>query len=217
MDDHNFNKQSADQWVSIIESPGAKIRSTDLYPKVSQWLQRVNGKKTLEIGCGQGDCFSKLPLDKIEYLGVDPSPFLIERAQKLNPNFSKNFLLGNVYNLPLEDNSFDSVFSIAVWHLLEDIERASSEMSRILNTKGSFLLVTADPNSYPSFQRTYDSSKIDCKKFIGEKQNPDGTITRDTLFFYSLEEIESQLSQHGFKINSREFIRNFIALEGFKK
>ncbi len=217
MDDRKFDKQSADEWISIIESSAAKIRSIDLYPKVSDWLDSAKSKKVLEIGCGQGDCYSKLQQKNIEYIGVDPSLFLIERAKKLNPSSSQNFVLGNVYSLPFENEKFDAVFSIAVWHLLEDIERASSEMSRVLKPKGSFYLVTVNPDDYQSFQNMYDSSKTDGKKFIGEKQNPDGTTSRDTLFFYSLNKLESELSKSGFTINSRKTIRKFIALEGFKK
>ena len=118
MDDHNFTKEIADQWIQLIESQSAKIRETDIYPTLLSWLEETEVHQVLDYGCGQGAAFSYIDIFKNSYTGIDPSQHLIQRAQHLHPKNANRFHIANGYQLPFQKSSFSHVFSIAVFHLL---------------------------------------------------------------------------------------------------
>ncbi len=152
MDDRKFDKKSADDWITMIEGEGEKIREQDIYPRLKKWIWDNDLTNVLDLGCGQGVCSSKMPGDTL-YTGVEPSPHLLQRAKILYPE--KNFINGSAYKIPLPDQSLDGVFSVALWHLLSDLDRASRELSRVLRDGGHFLIITADAN-HEIWQRSHD-------------------------------------------------------------
>ena len=143
MDDKKFDKKSADEWVTTIESDGGKIREQDIYPHLKKWIWDNDLTNVLDLGCGQGICSSKVPEGTL-YTGIDASHYLIERAKELYPD--SHFLEGNAYKIPLPDKSIDGVFSIALWHLISDLDKAARELSRVIRDGGHFFIITADPN-----------------------------------------------------------------------
>ena len=77
----------------------------------------VVGKSVLDVGCGTGDLFRHLK--GVEYLGVDQSPDMLERARARNPK--AKFIQRNLYQM--EDlPKFDTVTCLAVLHHQPDIE-----------------------------------------------------------------------------------------------
>lgn len=217
MDDKNFDKISALEWSQAIESKGAINREKDFYPKINSWMDEFSLRKMLDVGCGQGICASKLNLIDREYKGVDPSPFLIDRAKSLYPDFKQHFILGNVYNLPFSNNSFDAAFSIAVWHLLEDIEKANLELNRILKPKGKFLIITANKNFYKDWISAYDKVETRGKETLGMKVQGNDFKIQDKLFLRSHEEINKSLNSAGLRITSAESIRIWTLIKGVKE
>ena len=132
MDDKIFDKQTAEDWIKAVETTGRSFRDDHIYPKINDLIHQNLPKRILDVGCGQGVCSDKIDLAHSEYTGVEPSPFLLNRAKQLYSQPNRNFLLGNAYALPLSDGSFEIVFSIMVWHLLSDLQKAASELSRVL-------------------------------------------------------------------------------------
>jgi SAM-dependent methyltransferase len=65
--------------------------------------------KVLDAGCGYGRANEYV---KGEYVGVDLSPDLIEKAKQLYPD--KKFLVGKLESLPFKDKEFDIGFCISV-------------------------------------------------------------------------------------------------------
>ncbi len=145
MDDKNFDKRAAAEWIAIIEDAKSVIRENDIYPTVTHWLKTFSGNEILDLGCGQGVCSEKITLGEKLYTGVDPSEHLIQRARQLYPE--TKFVVGNAYQLPFPQECFDGVFSIAVWHLLSDITLASQELARVLKKGGKFFVLSADLDS----------------------------------------------------------------------
>lgn len=144
MDDRNFDKKSADDWISAIEGEGALVRDEDIYPHLKKWLWDNDLIKVVDLGAGQGVCSTKVPENTL-YTGVEPSLHLLARARE---NFPETvFLEGSAYRIPVADGSQDGVFSIAVWHLLSDPDLAAREVSRVLRPLGHFLIITADPDA----------------------------------------------------------------------
>ena len=57
----------------------------------------IIGDSVLDIGCGTGDLYSYL--ENVDYLGVDQSSDMLERARERNP--SAKFIEQNIYDLDL--------------------------------------------------------------------------------------------------------------------
>ena len=136
MDDKTFDCQAdAKDWMAIVESPG-QPREQDIYPRLKTWVEAGKPLHILEVGCGQGACSAQLPLSDLRYTGLEPSPFLLARAQELYCSPERSFIAGNAYLIPLAEGQFEAVFSVAVWHLLGDIRKAAAEMARVLKPGG---------------------------------------------------------------------------------
>jgi ubiquinone/menaquinone biosynthesis C-methylase UbiE len=103
------------------------------------------GMKILEVGCGSGaftTFVARAVGDKGEVFALDIQPEMlkqIENKLKLPENRDiKNIQLieGDALNIPLEDNSFDLVYTITVFQEIPDKNKALKEMKRVLKPKG---------------------------------------------------------------------------------
>lgn len=97
----------------------------------------------LDVPCGTG-IFAPLFTDA-QYTGVDLGEKYILRARRRFP--TKRFLVGDARDLPFPDASFDNILVIGFLHHLTDgeVDRALSEMQRVLKTGGTLLLIEDCP------------------------------------------------------------------------
>lgn len=109
------------------------------------WLDTFNqgGSVIVDIGSGQGRSSTELSAYGKD-IGIESSKFLTERAKELYPAESGDFIVGNAYEIPSDNNSVDRAISINVWFHLADMDKASQELSRALKTVGAFFIHTAD-------------------------------------------------------------------------
>jgi SAM-dependent methyltransferase len=91
-------------------------------PSIKKLLNNdLTGKRVIDLACGSGDSTRVLAdLNPTELVGVDLSPAMIERAQKVfssssNPNYAKMKFYAKNCMEPLGLGQFDVVFSV---HLL---------------------------------------------------------------------------------------------------
>jgi ubiquinone/menaquinone biosynthesis C-methylase UbiE len=97
----------------------------------------------LEIGPGAGANLSYYP-SNINWIGIEPNLFmhyyLQQEAQKQG---LKNIKLcqGNAENIPLEDNSIDTVISTHVLCSVHDLTDSLKEIKRVLKPNGQFVFI----------------------------------------------------------------------------
>lgn len=104
------------------------------------------GEKVLDLGAGAGiDVF--LAANKVGpggyVIGMDMTREMVEKANKTAKKYGyKNveFRLGEIENLPVEDNSFDVIISNCVINLSPDKLRTYKEAFRVLKPKGRILI-----------------------------------------------------------------------------
>ena len=209
MDDKTFDQQTANGWIDTVESEKGRIRDVDIYPLLSEWVNSISPHDILEIGSGQGICSDKIELDGRNYTGIEPSAFLIARAKKLYCNVNRQFIDGSIYSLPFSDSVFDAVFSIAVWHLLSNLQRATSELSRVLRRDGHFLIVTANPGAYAAWIGIYEHGRSDGRRFEGTVQHTDKSTAQDVLYLHTLNEIADAFTVADCRIDAIETFRTF--------
>jgi ubiquinone/menaquinone biosynthesis C-methylase UbiE len=104
------------------------------------------GETVLDLGSGAGfDCF--LAAKKVgksgKVIGVDMTPEMIEKAKenaKKGKYKNVEFRLGEIENLPVDDNSIDTIISNCVINLSPDKQKAFNEAFRVLKLGGKLMV-----------------------------------------------------------------------------
>lgn len=129
-------------YAEIAESFN-QTRKRPVWPELSRLAERIpSGARVLDAGCGNGRLLEVFKDRKIEYLGVDFSPELIEKARQNYPQ--AKFLTADILDLgSLEEVDFDWVFSVAVLHHLpgKDLRvRALKQMRNKIKKDGEIIV-----------------------------------------------------------------------------
>ena len=106
----------------------------DLFAK----LAGSNGR-LLEVGCGIGVDSIQLAKCGFDVTAVDLTESALQVAKEFaaRRDVNINFQLGNAERLDFPDASFDVVYSFGVLHHTPDIEKAVTEVRRVLRPGGS--------------------------------------------------------------------------------
>lgn len=206
-----MSERVARDWIRVVESEAAQeVRACDIYPRLRSWS--AGRGHVLEVGAGQGICSESIVSD--DYTGMEPSQILIARACERYPQ--RRFVLGSAEAIPFADAAFDSVFSVAVWHLLPELNGPAREVRRVLRPGGGFLLITANPDAYPFWTGLYTDPRVVGLRFEGTVTHTDGTTSRESLYLYRREEIVGSLATAGLKILRLDTFRQdrFLAIQG---
>ena len=102
--------------------------------------------KTLDVGCGTGELALKLKQTKkeLDVSGVDLSPEMVSIAKskaKYLGYADIKFKVGDVGNMPYEDNSFDCITCAHSFHHYPLKKKAVKEMFRILKSDGRIMII----------------------------------------------------------------------------
>lgn len=172
-----------------------------------------NGDVVLDLGSGAGfDSFlvSRKVGNEGKVIGVDMTEEMIDKAKENAEKYGyKNveFKLGDIENLPLEDNSVDAVISNCVINLAPNKDKVFSEAFRVLKSGG----------------RMYVSDIVLLEELSDEQKNSDELLTGCVAGASLKEDYLKKIKNAGFEIkvlgedksiSKKQY--NGIALESIK-
>ena len=181
----------------------------------TSWRNRASkyiiGNNVLDLGSGTGAAYKQLA--NFDVTALDPDAKMLQ----LN-KFSKK-IIANAENIPLDDNSIDTVYCAFVWRNVNDTQKALSEIKRVLRPNGVFILLDMTRPKKKILRIIHKLGTLITTTFIG-------VLTfniRDYRFLHTsldkYEQPEVNLKHHPF--NSIEIYRmglfGFVYLTIFKK
>ena len=125
--------------LSFGEEAAAYERGRPSYPpEAIDWLLPPGARDVLDLGAGTGKLTVRLVERGLDVIAVDPIPEMLEVLSRSLPDTPA--LLGTAEDIPLPDDSVDSVLVAQAWHWF-DPERAAREVARVLRLGGRIGLV----------------------------------------------------------------------------
>lgn len=190
-----------------------------LWPEFEELKKYIkDGERILDLGCGNGRLFELFKGRNIEYLGIDFSEKLIEKAQKRYGNY---FKVVNLLELPFSDGYFDSIWSIAVFHHLPSKQlrlKALREIKRVLKKNGK-IVVTCWNLWQPDYLKlllkftlikVFRGSKLDFKDIFVPKGVLIPGKRGKTKFYYHVftkKELKKLFQKAGFKVEELKYLK----------
>ncbi len=140
------------------------------------------GKKTLDVGCGQGDFLVK---DKERFIGIDDNDELLAKARNRGAQAVKS----DVKKLPFEDGGFAGAYCVnVIEHLAPaDALRMLSEIARVLAPGGVLLLGSEWPSRriWDTFSHIRPYSPTAVRKLLSREHQE----TFETMDAFSVEHV----------------------------
>lgn len=105
-------------------------------------LHPHHGERILDVACGTGNAAILAARQGAEVIGVDGSERLIEVAAQRGrmEAVGGEWRVGDIEDLPFEDDHFDGVISVFGVIFAEDPERAAAELKRVAKPGGRIVL-----------------------------------------------------------------------------
>jgi len=169
--------------------------------------------RILDLGCGNGR-LKEIVGDKADYYGVDVSGSLIRIAKAKYPD--GKFFVSRPLSLPFEDNFFDKVFCLAVFHHIPSLALRKEflrEVRRVLKSVGQMVLTVWDLNDSKkarrlllkyAFLKIIGKTKFDFKDIFYPWKNSAGKVMANRyIHIFSEKELGKIVESAGFAIKEK--------------
>jgi SAM-dependent methyltransferase len=140
----------AARWIAWARAPG---HDSFWRFHCDQFLEIVPapGRRTVDIGCGEGRLTRHLKALGHDIVGVDASPSLVAAARGADP--AMDIRLANAVALPLDGASVDLAIAFMSFQDVDDMVAAVREVGRVLAPGGRFCMAIVHPiNSAGRFE-----------------------------------------------------------------
>ena len=103
-------------------------------------VDKVDGKRVLEVGCGSGTIVKRLLKKEKNVIGIDIGKKFLSFCNSSYGNAA--FCAADAHHIPFLDNCFDSIVCSEVIEHLNNPEKSLKEFERILRPKGELVITT---------------------------------------------------------------------------
>jgi SAM-dependent methyltransferase len=135
-------EQHAAEWIAWAREP-----EHDSYWRFhrNQFLELVPkpGRRTLDLGCGEGRLSRDLKRLGHNVVGIDVSPAMIAAAQEADPEIETH--VADAAQLPFPDASFDCVVAHLSLQDVDDLTGTVHEVARVLDPGARFCAAVVHP------------------------------------------------------------------------
>jgi ubiquinone biosynthesis O-methyltransferase len=102
----------------------------------------VNGRKVLDVGCGDGELALELAKRGAIVTGIDASAAMIDAAKKRakTNNADNAFVVAMAEHIPFPDAQFDVVTAITILCFIDDAAPVFREIARVLRPGGRLVI-----------------------------------------------------------------------------
>jgi SAM-dependent methyltransferase len=130
----------AEAWGRFARTPGRDAYHEEFnFPEFLALVPSA-GRRTLDLGCGEGRVGAELERLGHRVIGIDSSPAMVELARERH-----EAVVADAGALPFEDGSFDLVVAYMSVMNLDDPEAGVREAARVLEPGGRFCLAITHP------------------------------------------------------------------------
>lgn len=137
--------------------------------------------EVLDLGCGAGVLLEKIIPLGYNCTGADRSEDMLQiaetRLKQLGVTETPNLRLADALSLPFETDSFDVVAAMGMFGYIDDVDRALSEIQRVLRPGGVFIMSIRNHYTHKIFDPglliriPYWSARSITKRIIYGKEN----------------------------------------------
>lgn len=114
-------------------------RGPDAFDVAFDVISKLSPRRVLEVGCGMGNFAERVAREtRAEVIATDLSPRMVELAQERGLDAR----VADVESLPFADGEFDCAVANAMLYHVEHLDRALSELARVLEPGGRLVAVT---------------------------------------------------------------------------
>ena len=138
------------------------------------------GRRTLDVGCGEGRLSRDLTALGHRVAAVDAAPSMLRHAREADPQ--GEYHLASSAELPFADGSFDLVIAFMSLQDMDDPEGAAREAWRVLEPGGRFCLALVHPiNSAGKFESDDPDAAFVLRDSYFEQRRYVDVLERDGL------------------------------------
>lgn len=218
----------ARRWADWSRAPGHDSYWTESGPPFFAILP-APGRRTLDLGCGEGRVARDLKARGHTVTGVDVAPTMIRLAQEADPD--GEYVLSDAADLPFGDGSFDLVIAFNSLMDVDNMPGTVSEAGRVIEPDGRFCICITHPlRDAGRFEsRSADATFVIAETYFGKRRFElkvarGGYEVHFKSWTYPLEYYVRALEEGGFLIETlREpsdpdrSIPNFLLIGAFKR
>ncbi len=136
----------ADKYESFYLTPLGRDVDEVEKAMVKKMLHFLPRRHSLKIGCGTGHWTKFFTTMGFPLVAIDISERMIELARSKHLD-SAMFLVKDVEKLDFRDESFDNVFAITSLEFVDNLDKAISQIYRVLRPGGNLLIGALNGNS----------------------------------------------------------------------
>ncbi len=174
------NEMYRNYWYKSGTNQTMRGALADIANKAETLIHLREGDTVLDIGCNDGTLLASYRTGGITKVGIDPSN-VAEHARKIADKLVIDFFTAEVFQREMGEKRAKVITSIAMFYDLEDPNRFVSDIKRVLDLDGLWII-----------QMSYLPLML--------KTNEFGNICHEHLEYYSLQSLEYLLNLHGFEI-----------------